>query len=268
MKGCKAIQIILGIVCALMTIALGTVAVLLFLPYLGGELTGGVFHSMFEGVSTIASTVGLAGLEWVVICVVFALPTLLLFLSTNLLLYGRRGGSIVAGSLLALVALVIAGGVTGWFSKELFAHWQKLYLIVLGGGSFVFLILFLITLSAVKRAKKKAVATAEPTAQQGDVEEIIITVEVDGDVDGDTTVDVVDTAVTETDEPAEEEGDILYMAQDYSSVSEVADETYDHNDVLPKKVLEKLKIARELYEKGALTKEEYLAIVNKYLMQE
>lgn len=256
MKGCRTLQIIFGIMCALMTIALGTVTVLLFLPYLGGELTSGVFQRMLDGVSTIASTVGLAGLEWVVLCVVFALPTLLLVLATNLLLYGKRGGSIVAGSVLAFLALVVVGGVTGWFSKDLFQHWQKLYLLVLGGGTVVFMLVFVLTLSAVKRAEKKAaVAVRGPVDDvDGDVDEIVITVEeyVDTDTTGDTTDD----------------GDILYMAQDYSSVSEVAEETYDHHDVLPKKVLEKLKVARDLYEKGAITKEEYLAIVNKYLVQE
>ena len=102
-------------------------------------------------------------------------------------------------------------------------------------------------------------------------DEIVITVE------SDQGTDTTDTAVVEpttdtapVDQPADESTDdgILFMAQDYSSVSEVADNTYEHNDVLPKKVLEKLKIARELYEKGAITKDEYLSIVNKYLTQQ
>ncbi len=250
MKGCRALQIIFGIICALMTIALGTITVLMFAPYLGEALPSGVFGRMYDGVGIITSTVGLAGLEWVVLCVVFLLPTVLLVLATNLLLYGKRGGSIVAGSILGLLALVIVGGVTGWFSKDLFAHWQKLYLIILGGGSAFFIFMFVLTTSAVKRAKQKA--TIAP--QEGN-DEIVITVEGDGAVEEDNG------------DPSGDEG-VIYMAQDYGSVSEVADETYEPNEVLPKKVLEKLKIARELYERGAITKDEYLSIVNKYLVQE
>lgn len=270
MKGCKAIQIIFGIICALMTIALGTVTVLLFLPYIGGDLTDGIFHTMYEGVQNIATTVGLTGYTWVVLCVVFVLPTVLLVISTNLLLYGKRGGSIVAGSVLALVALIIVGGVTGYFSKDLFASWQKLYLIVLGGGSAFFLLMFVLTTSAVRRAKKQPVGVVDE-APDSVYDEIVITVESDQGTDT-TDTDVVEptTDPAPVDQPADESTDdgILFMAQDYSSVSEVADNTYEHNDVLPKKVLEKLKIARELYEKGAITKDEYLSIVNKYLTQQ
>lgn len=245
MKGCKAWQIIFGIVCLFMTIALGTVTVVMFLPYLGGELTSGVFHTMYDSIGEIAKTVGIsASYTWAVLCVVFLLPTILLLLATNMLLYGKRGGSIVAGSILALLALVIVGGVTGWFSKIMFESRQKLYLLVLGGGAVIFILIFIATTSAVKRARRKA-----KTLQTDD--EIVITVEEDGEGD---------------DEVADD--DVLFMAQDYGSVSEVADTTYEHNDVLDKKVLEKLKIARDLYEKGAITKDEYLAIVNKYLTQQ
>lgn len=273
MKGCKAIQIIFGIICALVTIVLGSVTVLLFLPYIGGDLTDGIFHTLYEGIQNIATTIGLEGYTWAILCAVFALPTVLLVFSTNLLLYGKRGGSIVAGSVLALLALIIVGGATGYFSKELFGDLQKWYLIGLGCLSALFLLMFILTTSAVKRATKKAKASV---AVDGDIDtgdEIIITVEEDVDQD----VDTADTSVVEpttdegaVDQPADQPTDdgILFMAQDYSSVSEVADETYEHNDVIPKKVLEKLKIARELYEKGAITKDEYLSIVNKYLSQQ
>lgn len=247
MKGCKAWQIIFGIICLFMTIALGTVTVVMFLPYLGGELTSGIFHTMYDSIGEIAKTVGIsASYTWAVLCVVFLLPTLLLLLATNLLLYGKRGGSIVAGSILALLALVIVGGATGWFSKSMFGSHQKLYLLILGGGAVIFILIFIATTSAVKRARRKA------KALQAD-DEIVITVEEDGD---------------EGDDEVADGDDVLFMAQDYGSVSEVADTTYEHNDVLDKKVLEKLKIARDLYEKGAITKDEYLAIVNKYLTQQ
>lgn len=250
MKGCKAWQIIFGIICMFMTIALGAVTVVLFMPYLGGELSAGIFSTISNSIGTIAKTVGIDGYSLTVLGVVFLLPTILLLLATNLLLYGKRGGSVVAGSILALVALVIVGGVTGWFSKTMFGSHQKLYLLILGGGSVIFLLVFIATTSAVKRARRnaKAVEIAD------DTDEIVITVEEDGDEVADSTQDTDD--------------DVLFMAQDYGSVSEVADTTYEHNDVLPKKVLEKLKIARELYEKGAITKDEYLSIVNKYLTQQ
>lgn len=248
MKGCKAWQIIFGIICLFMTIALGTVTVVMFLPYLGGELSSGIFHTMYDSIGEIAKAVGIsASYTWAILCVVFLLPTVLLLLATNLLLYGKRGGSIVAGSILALIALVIVGGVTGWFSKSMFSSHQKLYLLTLGGGAVIFILIFIATTSAVRRARRKAKAE-----QIDDTDEIVITVEEDGD--GEDDGEVAD--------------DVLFMAQDYGSVSEVADTTYEHNDVLDKKVLDKLKIARDLYEKGAITKDEYLSIVNKYLTQQ
>ena len=265
MKGCKALQVILGIICALGTIAIGAVTVLLLLPYLGGTLTDGIFQHIYDGIKAIASTVGVAGREWIVIGVVFALPTLLLVLATNLLFYGKRASSIKAGVAFADIAIVICCGALAWFREEIFASYQQIALIALASIGGFALLLTIIANAVVNHAKKKARATVAPTADQGNVDQTI-TVEETGDNNVDTasetTTDTTDVAVDEA--PQEDEG-ILYMAQDYSSVSEVAEETYDHNDVLPRNVLEKLKIARDLYEKGAITKEEYLAIVNKYL---
>lgn len=245
MKGCKAWQIIFGIICLLLTITLCTVTVVLFLPYFGGELSDGIFASINDGVSEIVKTVGIANYSSLVLGVVFALPTLLLLLATNLLLYGKRSGSIVAGCVLAVLASLIAGGVTAWFSKVLFGEHQNLYLLVLGCVLAIVLLLFIATLLAVGIAKKRS------KAQTADGDEIVTTV-----VENDNQ-----TVEQSTD-------DVLFMAQDYGSVSDVADATYERNDVLPQKVLDKLKIARELYEKGAITKEEYFEIVNKYLVQQ
>lgn len=245
MKGCKAWQTIFGIICLLLTITLGTVTVVLFLPYFGGELSDGIFASINDGVSEIAKTIGIANYSSLVLGVVFALPTLLLLLAANLLLYGKRSGSIVAGCVLTVLASLIAGGVTAWFSKVLFGEHQKLYLLVLGCVLAIVLLLFIATLLAVGIAKKRS------KAQTADGDEIATTV-----VENDNQ-----TAEQSTD-------DVLFMAQDYGSVSDVADATYEHNDVLSQKVLDKLKIARGLYEKGAITKEEYFEIVNKYLVQQ
>lgn len=241
MKGCKAWQIVFGIICLLMTIALGTVSVVLFLPYIGGELCDGIFALMYDGLSEIAKTVGVAGYAWVVLAVVFALPTVLLLVATNLLLYGRRGGSIVCGSVFALLAVAVFGGASAWFRGAMFGERQNLYLLVLGCVAIVVLFMFIATLCAVGIAKKKA------TTQSDDCNEIA-------------------TTVVENDDQSTD--DVLFMAQDYGSVSDVVDATYEHNDVLPQRVLDKLKIARELYEQDAITKEEYFEIVNKYLTQQ
>lgn len=245
MKGCKAWQTIFGIICLFMTIALGTVTVVLVLPYSGGELSAGVFASMHDSLAEIAKTVGIDGYSIAVWGVVFALPTILLLLATNLLIYGRRSKSIVTGCILALLAFAISGGVTALFRKSMFDTHQQLYLLVLGGIAVVLLLMFIATLCAVGNAKRKA------KTQTADVDEIAVTVGESCDQAANQSTD-----------------DVLFMAQDYGSVSDVSDTTYEHTDVLPQKVLDKLKIARELYEKGAITKEEYLDIVNKYISQQ
>ncbi len=244
MKGCKAWQTIFGIICLFMTIALGTVTVVLFLPYLGGELSAGVFASMHDSLAEIAKTVGIDG-SIAVWGVVFALPTILLLLATNLLIYGRHSKNIVTGCILALLSVAISGGITALFRKSMFDTYQRLYILVLGGIAVVLLFMFIATLCAVGNAKRKS------KIQTADVDEIAVTVGEHCDQAANQSTD-----------------DVLFMAQDYSSVSDVSDTTYEHTDVLPQKVLDKLKIARELYEKGAITKEEYLDIVNKYITQQ
>ena len=267
MKGCKGLQIFFGLICLIVTIAIGSLMVLLFLPYIGGDLTNGPLYPLYDGVRQVAQTVGLAGLEWAVICVVFALPTLLLVLATNLLLYGKRAGSIKAGSTLALFAVLIFAGATIWFRAALLGDYQQIGLYALAGLAGLFLLLAIITGAAANKAKKKLANAQANVANVAVVEQPQDNNVVETPAEEPQDVAVETPAESPAEQPVDSQ-DILYMAQDYSSVSEVADDTYEQNQVLSKKVLDKLKIARDLYEKGAITKDEYLAIVNKYLVQE
>ena len=242
MKGCKALQIVFGITCAILTVAVGLTAVTLFLPYLGVELNFDMFATMSNGMDTITKTLDLADQSWVVTCIMFVLPMLLLVLATCLLLRGKKAGSIVAGSVVATFATVYVCIVCAVFSKQLFGEMQTTAILVAVGVALICTLLYCLTISAVRRASNH-VSTPQPQV--------------------DTTTDTDQPQVVEqTDgEP------IPYVPSDSVTVSQVADQTYEQTDTLPPNVLSKLKLVRELYEKGALTKEEYLALVDKYINQ-
>ncbi len=240
MKGCKALQIVFGTLCAILTVAVGLTAVMLFLPYLEVELNIDLFATMSEGVDTIAKTLDLADQSWVVICIMFVLPTLLLVLATCLLLRGKKEGSLVAGSVLATFSTVFVCIVLAMFSKQLFANMQTTFVLIAVGIAVVCTLLYCLTIYAVRRASQPtSTPVVEPT-------------EPNTDQDNDTT---------------SQDEDTTYIPSDSVTVSQVADQTYEQSDVLPPNVLAKLKLVRDLYEKGALTEEEYLALVNKYINQ-
>ena len=242
MKGCKALQIIFGTLCAILTIAVGLTAVTLFLPYLGVKLNFEPFATMSKGVDTIAKTLDLADQSWVVTCIMFVLPTLLLVLATCLLLRGKKAGSIVAGSVVATFAIVYVCIVCAVFSKQLFGDIQTTVILVAVGVAVVCTLLYCLTISAVRRASKPA-DTTPPVDTTTDTDQPQVVEQTDG-------------------EPAP------YVPSDSVTVSQVADQTYEQTDTLPPNVIAKLKLVRELYEKGALTKEEYLALVDKYINQQ
>ena len=122
MKDRKLPQKIFGIMCALMTIALGAVTFMVSLPHLGGKLANGVFLRMFNGLETVASGMGISSVA--LLLIFFVLPTLLLAVATILLLCFKCDRPVVIGSGIALGALLIVGGFTTIYSKPLFVHWQ------------------------------------------------------------------------------------------------------------------------------------------------
>ena len=301
MKGCKALQVLFGFVCAILTIVLGSITLLYFLPAVAGLIPGAsvvandIAQLISGGVSAVAQTLTLVGLDWVVACVVFALPTLLLLIGTNLLLYGKRGGSIKAGATLACLSAIIVCGVGIYFRAQMLGDYQQIGLIVLASVLGFVLLLAIITNAVVNELNKTASKPAAvAVVDEGTTNTTVDTVDDQPVETANTTTEQVDDVAVDTpveqpvEEPAEEQpvvaeitndtpaeqpaeqtdDGILFMAQDYSSVSEASDETYEHTEVLTQKVLDKLKIARELYIKGVITKDEYLAIVNKYLSQE
>ncbi|MBQ8434237.1 MAG: hypothetical protein IJX23_05485, partial [Clostridia bacterium] len=157
MKDRKTLQKVFGIMCALMALALGTVTVLVILPYLGGDLVRGLFDRMTAGLATIADTTKIP--ELLILLVAFIAPTILLAISAGKLLGGKSGRTVFEGSVVALVAFVLVGSITAIFSKPLFVHWQWLYLTILGLGAVLFGAIFVLTLLAVKREGD----TSEPT---------------------------------------------------------------------------------------------------------
>ncbi len=240
MKGCKALQIVFGTLCAILTVAVGLTAVILFLPYLGIEPNIDLFDTISKGVDTIAKTLDMADNSWVVICIMFVLPMLLLVLATCLLLRGKKAGSIVAGSVLATFSTVFVCIVMAMFSKQLFADMQTTFVLIALGVAVVCILLYCLTIFAVRRANQS------------------------------TTTPVVEPTEPNTDQDDDNQGQdasTMYVPSDSVTVSQVADQTYEQSDTLPPNVLAKLKLVRDLYEKGALTEEEYLALVNKYINQ-
>lgn len=241
MKGCKALQLIFGIVCAILTVAVGLTAVMLFLPHIGVELDFEPFATMSKGVDTIAKTLDAPDHSWAVICIMFVLPMLLLVLATCLLIRGKKAGSIVAGSVLATFSIDFVCIVCAVFSKQLFGEAQTTSILIAVGIAVVCTLLYGLTISAIRRASKPVETPSQ----------------------ADTTTDTDQPQVVDQ---SQDDG-MMYVPSDSVTVSQVADQTYEQNDVLSPKVLAKLKLARDLYEKGALTKEEYLGIVNKYINQ-
>lgn len=155
----KKLQKIFGIMCALMALTLGTVTVLVILPFLGGELPNGVFHRMSDGLIAIAATTKIPAL--LIVLFAFVLPVVLLSLATSWLLHGKSDRTVLKGEIVALAALVIVGLITAIGSKALFVHWQWLYLLILGLGTAVFVAVFVLTWLAVKRESNGDAEPAE-----------------------------------------------------------------------------------------------------------
>lgn len=160
MKDRKLPQKIFGIMCALMTIALGAVTFMVSLPHLGGKLANGVFLRMFNGLETVASGMGVSSVA--LLLIFFVLPTLLLAVATILLLCFKCDRPVVIGSGIALGALLIVGGFTTIYSKPLFVHWQWLYLTILGVGTALFVIVLAFVLLPIRRKNCQCATVAKP----------------------------------------------------------------------------------------------------------
>ncbi len=267
MKGARALQIILGILSVILTIALGSITLLVILPMtFSADLTNvvSILRTAIEATVDIANSFGLTGIAYVLPCVVFALPTLLMLVATNLLLFGKKRSTGVGGCVLGTIALAIFDAFVCYFAKQLVGEKLVMLLYIIVGATTLFYLLFVVLYGTV--SKKYCKKCYEYYLY----DDVPIDYEYDVDTQTDTSnTDSVDVVVEEIApvvvEDTDGDGQVLFMAQDYSSVSDISDETYNHTDVLSQKVLEKLKLARDLYEKGAITKDEYLNIVQKYL---
>ena len=115
MKDRKTLQKVFGIMCALMALALGTVTVLVILPYLGGDLVRGLFDRMTAGLATIADTTKIP--ELLILLVAFIAPTILLAISAGKLLGGKSGRTVFEGSIVALVTPFDESGRVNYFQQ-------------------------------------------------------------------------------------------------------------------------------------------------------
>ena len=280
MKTRRALQKIVGVLSLFVVVCLIIVsawlAILNWFPKLSDK--GNEFVSTVKnGFGLVASFVGLKGMSYLVPCVAVGLPTLLLLLS-GVLLFTRdngKNGKYNAALILALIGMVVLSVFAILFATDLLSgatkhnfvakplSWTSLDTIV----RLVFaglLVLFLVFASSALAIKPKKASTEKQAA----VVETTTPPEQDQPVEKEQVKKAENNPAPNKakDSKAKEVGFKSYVPETNVTVHNVVENTYGNNsEELTADVLEKINKVRALYDMGAITKEEYIKIVNVYL---
>ena len=287
MKTRRSLQILSGILALLYCLGMLAVGVLVALSLFGHEI-----HPIFNSWSNIILENVVPKLTFlpqgdnhtwsavIVLGVMLGAPALLLlFAAVGLFSKSKNGkegwrnfGAVLGmlGVLIFVVALELLAMMKGF---EVFADKKWLYAgAVLGIG--VLLMLFLI-LSMVRWNKKQAAAEQQPAeAENSEVTESQ-PADTTAPAEPVNTYDAYDVTVPysapresqtyETPQPAQEQYD--YTQYDTRSVRDIMDRTYGSEPVqnVGKDNMKKIQTLQSLYEAKAISKDEYLALVQAYL---
>ena len=262
MKTRRALQIIVGVLSLLVVaclLAAGIcVALVLLFPDFAASISG-IYDKLSAGFETVANTIGLSSMAYLVPVLAGGLPCALLLLGAVLLFLPEKGkqGKNVAGIVLSLIGIAILTVFTLVFATDLVAAFDAVsfgplsfaWLVrIVAGGLLAVFIIFIGSALGVK-VQDEVAATEQ--------EEVVVS-ETEGEA---VTVETVNSQVQE--QPAHTTDTVEYVPT-HASVSEVADNTYGTEKQLSPEVVAKINKARLLYDMGAITRSEYTKLVETY----
>ncbi len=288
MKVRKFVQILLGIISLLLALVLVGVAVLVLVPQLfqmvsDVAIVSGILKSIHDTSTKLATLVGLDAIgnmgEFVVNCIIFALPAILMVNTTFFLLFGKKRATVKVGGILGIIAMVVFAGITSAFAKSFLgadlAKHSVIYILCAIGATLLYGFLAIVTMGGKKQVKQTEEVVeenviAEDNAEQQVAEENkqVVPVEQNDEkpveVNEEKPVEVVEEKpVVVPQEPVVQEE--LFVPQEQTTVSQVREQTYSNAGTLDDKSKQKLAKARALYQSGIITKEHFLAILKMCL---
>ena len=280
MNARRTFQIASGMLALIYSIAMLAAAVMVIIPIFDSKMFepfNGWAHTLRDTVVPKLSFLPQEG-PWggvIVAAVMFGLPGLLLFFAMLALFRKSKNGKQglhTFGSLLGLLGILIFGASVGMCAImkdiNLFGEDKLTYLIIVGAAC-VFMLLLLI-LSMAKFGKNKNADQAEQPADVAPNPQMTETV-------------ANTTANTETNQTgwnpygtpqqnyAQEPAQTPITEYDYSiydskTVRDIVDRTYGaSSENVGSNNMKKIQTLRSLLDAGAITKDEYIALVNAYL---
>ncbi len=335
MKARRVLQLIVAWLAAIITPIFAGLAILTFVPFLPNY----IFHTtvsnefmvgIINGIKEVCKSIPLEFISlrpYLFGCIVFILPTFLMWLASLILFSANRGkqGKYNFALVLVIIATLLSCGVVGGFSNVLLGANMMLGIYCAAGVAFVFILFALLALLVKGKAQcvcalcecsecaanedyaacqdcpacevcdvcntcktrecENDECTCEECAEgctceecEGDVaveeasEEVVATdqtapVEVEEEVVEEvaTPVEVVEEPAPVVEEPAPAPAPVEPQ-QPVTAVSAVANAAYSvPSPTLTSANMKKLEVLRNLYISGAISKEEYTALVKEYL---
>lgn len=282
MKTRRALQIIVGVLSLLVVLCLvvagAFVAFVALFPNTSPIATE-LYEMFVVSFDVIAGYMGLTGMSYLVPLLFYAFPAVLLLIAGILTLLRDKGKpckylvanvfALIGATVVTVFTMLFAGDLVSrvngdnhvWFVGEF--SWTSMDMIVRYVCAGV-LVLFALFVGLALGVKPKKVETA--------------TEEVETEAESETEAQVEEIeeqqeqhSEYETIAPSSEQQTTAYASTtEYvpsdTSVSDVTEGAYGTNNAeLTPVAIDKIKKARSLYEMGALTKEEYIKLVNVYL---
>lgn len=279
MKARRTFQIASAMLALIYAIVLLAVTVMILLPIFGCKIME-PFNDWAQKISgNIVPKVSFLPQDgpWggtVVTAVMLLLPAIFLFFAMLILFskpHNGKQGFHNFGSILGLLGILTFVVLIELCAADLFGDKKLTFMIACGAAS-AFLILFLL-LALILKDKKKAVAETEQTNESlSEVPALEANVAADTTVHIDTTdrIWVAEPENTPHEIAMEKSTDDLqateYVPDDTKTVRDIVDRTYGAPlENISSKNLEKIQTLRSLLEANAITKDEYIALVNSYL---
>jgi len=280
MKARRTFQIASAMLALIYAIVLLAVTVMLLLPIFGRNIME-PFNGWAQNISgNLVSKVNFLPQDgpWggtVIVAVMFFLPAVFLFLAMLILFskpHNGKQGFHNFGSVLGLLGILLFGVLIELCASNIFGDKKITYMIACGVAS-VFLVLFLL-LGMILKSKKKSVEATEQTSEPASADTPVWNAEdaADATVHTDTNdrIWVAEPEVvpqeTQTQPTTADTQTAEYVPDDTKTVRDIVDRTYGAPlENISSKNLEKIQTLRSLLEANAITKDEYIALVNSYL---
>lgn len=280
MKARRTFQIASAMLALIYAVVLIAVTVMILLPLFGCNIME-PFNDWAQKIdANIVSKVSFLPQDgpWggvAVAAVMLFLPAILMFFAMLILFtkpHNGKQGFHIFGSILGLLGILLFVVLVELCAADLFGD-KKITFMIACGAAGVFLILFLL-LGMILKDKNKQVAETEQTNDSVSDAPVL-----QADVAADTTIhtDTTDRiwvaepestpyVVNEEQTPATNAQPAEYVPDDTKTVRDIVDRTYGAPlENISAKNLEKIQTLRSLLDANAITKDEYIALVNSYL---